>query len=69
MDHTFTLVKFCTTPLERQIRKFIVTRQTKERGGNITNVKQEVNRCWIPQIDSKGRPISMKEKVKGEEGN
>ena len=48
--HTFTLVKSCTTPLERQIKKIVVIRQTKERGGNITNIKQEFNRCWIPRL-------------------
>ena len=37
VDHTFTFFKSCTTPLKRQIRKFVVIRQTKERRGNITN--------------------------------
>ena len=45
VDHIIALVKFCATPFKRHIREFIVIRQTKERAGNIINVKQEFNMC------------------------
>ena len=34
---------------------------TKEKGGTVTNVKTDFNRCWVPQLQVEERPRSEQE--------
>ena len=54
--HKFSIVRACSTPLERQLREYVVIKLAKFRGTNITNIKQEYNRCSVPQLQTDQRP-------------